>query len=131
LPSYYAIDISYKIIYKDDYDEFSNFQAAIRIPYIMNPSFIENVLVNGDTAEIYLYTIDRDRVFEEGSIVVYQGGFREENIIECSIEYIGDMAIITGLLSDTTYYFTFMTDDDFSEYAEEDINLVLKSFIIT
>lgn len=131
LPSYYAIDISYKIIYEDDYDEFSNFQAAIRIPYIMNPSFIENVLVNGDTAEIYLYTIDRDRVFEEGSIVVYQGVFREENIIECSIEYIGDMAIITGLLSDTTYYFTFMTDDDFSEYAEEDVNLVLKSFIIT
>ena len=131
LPSYYAIDISYKIIYEDDYDEFSNFQAAIRIPYIMNPSFIENVLVNDDTAEIYLYTIDRDRVFEEGSIVVYQGGYEEENIIECSIEYIGDMAIITGLLSDTTYYFTFMTDDDFSEYDELDVNLVLKSFIIT
>lgn len=131
LPSYYAIDISYKIIYEDDFDDFSNFAAAINVPYIMNPSFIENVLVNGDTAEIYLYTIDRDRVFEEGSIVVYQGGFREENIIECSIEYIGDMAIITGLLSDTTYYFTFMTDDDFSDYSEEDVDLVLKSFIIT
>ncbi|PKK95235.1 MAG: hypothetical protein CVV60_02385 [Tenericutes bacterium HGW-Tenericutes-5] len=131
LPSYYAIDISYNIIYGDDYDEFSNFQAAISIPYIMNSNFIDNILVSGDTAEVYLYTIDRDRVFEEGSIVVYQDGFKEENIIECSIEYIGDMAIITGLSSDTTYYFTFMTDDDFSEYFEEDVNLVLKSFIIT
>ena len=131
LPSYYAIDISYNIIYGDDYDEFSNFQAAISIPYIMNSNFIDNILVSGDTAEVYLYTIDRDRVFEEGSIVVYQDGFKEENIIECSIEYIGDMAIITGLSSDTTDYFTFMTDDDFSEYFEEDVNLVLKSFIIT
>jgi hypothetical protein len=131
LPGYFGFYIDYELVYENQEESYPNPSFMIDVPYLLNNMLIDDVLVSGDTAEIYLYQVDRNRNFEEGSIVVYQDGFEEENIVACSVEYIGDMAVVSGLDPDSLYFFTYRTDDDFSSYSEEDVSAALRSFIIT
>lgn len=111
-PGNYWFAIEYDVEFEGVVYRFEERMLYWDIPFVNTYSLIDRVELDGDSVEIYLYNVDRNREFIEDSIIVYSDEYR--TAVTCSIEYIGDMAIITGLNPNEYYYFEFLTDDDFA-----------------
>jgi hypothetical protein len=85
--------------------------------FLSLPLLVDEINVNGTTAKLTLNTDDRERIFLEDSVEVYE---RNGSTLVGSIEYLGDEIIITGLEEGKEYVVKFLTDDDYAMDAEND-----------
>ena len=128
-PGNYLFAIEYDVEYEGEVYRFKERTLYWFLPAVNTYSLIDRVELEGDSVEIYLYNVDRNREFIEDSIIVYSDEYRTP--VQCSIEYIGDMAIITGLNPNQYYYFLFLTDDDFSFLESYELSQIIKSYFFT
>lgn len=85
--------------------------------FLSLPLLVDEINVNGTTASITLNTDDRERIFLEDSVEVYE---RNGSSLVGSVEYLGDEIIISGLEEGKEYVVKFLTDDDYVTDAEND-----------